>query len=149
MKPTKTWILIADGARARILLNEGPGKGIKPAIDGEFSASIPPSREIVSDRPGSMPAPGGGTRHGFAPRIDWHQFEKHRFAASMAKMLNDAGRRRAFDRLVLVAPPEPLGALRAKLDPAVRMKVTAEIGKDLTSLAPRELAARLGQRLVL
>ena len=149
MKPTKTWILIADGTRARILLNEGPGKGVKPAVPEEFSAPSRPSREIVSDRPGSMPTPGGGTRHGFAPRIDWHQFEKHRFAIAMAKMLNDAGRRRAFDRLVLVAPPEPLGALRAKLDPAVRTKVTAEIGKDLTSLTPRELAARLGQRLVL
>jgi len=26
MKPTRTWIVIANGARARILLNNGPGK---------------------------------------------------------------------------------------------------------------------------
>jgi hypothetical protein len=25
MKPTRTWVLIADGARARILQNDGPG----------------------------------------------------------------------------------------------------------------------------
>src|SRR5262249_34094570 len=29
MKPTRTWILIADGARARILRNDGPGKGVQ------------------------------------------------------------------------------------------------------------------------
>ena len=34
----RTWILIADGARARMLLNEGPGTGLKPATDAEFEA---------------------------------------------------------------------------------------------------------------
>ena len=33
MKPTRTWILIADGARARILENLGPGKGVHEVPD--------------------------------------------------------------------------------------------------------------------
>lgn len=142
MKSTRTWILIADGATARIFLNDGPGRGLTPAVDDDFSTDLPPTREVMADRPGTS-ASGAGPRHGYAPRVDWHQFEKRRFAASMAGVLNAAAHRRAFDRLVLVAPPEPLGALRAHLDPAVRRRVAKEIGKDLTNLTEHELPKRL------
>jgi len=142
MKATRTWILIADGARARVYLNEGPGKGLRPALGEAFAADLPPTREVVSDRPGTA-VPGTGPRHGYAPRVDWHQYEKRRFAAGMAGVLNAAARRNAFERLVLVAPPEPLGALRAKLGPAARRRLVREIGKDLTGLAERDIPAKL------
>ncbi len=142
MKASKTWILIADGARARIFVNDGPGKGLKPAISKEFATEHKPTREVMSDRPGSN-ASGGAVRHGYAPRTDWHQFEKHRFAASMAAVLNKEAKHHAFERLVLVAPPEPLGSLRAKLDSATRGRVVKEIGKDLTNLTEHELPKRL------
>ena len=143
MKATTTWILIADGARARVFLNDGPGKGLKPAIPEELSADLPKTREVISDRPGSKSGPGAGTSHGFAPREDWQQFEKRRFAGGIAKMLNAAARRNAYDRLVLVAPPEPLGALRSKLDSATRGRIIKEIGKDLTGVPPHALPKRL------
>lgn len=142
MKASKTWILIADGARARIFVNDGPGKGLKPAISKEFATENLPTREIISDRPGTN-ASGGAVRHGYAPRVDWHRFEKHRFAASMAAILNKEAKRHAFARLVLVAPPEPLGSLRASLDNATRGCVIKEIGKDLTNLTEHELPKRL------
>jgi protein required for attachment to host cells len=141
MKATTTWILIADGARARVYLNDGPGKGLKPAVPEEFSADLPRTRDVISDRPGIKSGPGAS--HGFAPREDWHQFEKRRFAGSMAKMLNEAAHRNAYDRLVLVAPPEPLGALRAKLDATTRGLVVKEIGKDLTGVPAHDLPKRL------
>jgi protein required for attachment to host cells len=142
VKASKTWILIADGARARIFVNEGPGKGLKPAISKEFATENLPTREVIADRPGSN-ASGGAARHGYAPKVDWHQFEKQRFAASMAAILNKEAKRQAFERLVLVAPPEPLGGLRAKLDSATRGCVVKEIGKDLTNLTEHELPKRL------
>lgn len=142
MKATRTWILIADGSRARIFLNDGPGRGLRPAVGNEFATDLPPTREVVADRPGTA-VPSAGPRHGYAPRVDWHQFEKRRFAAGMAGVLNAAARRRAFDRLVVVAPPEPLGALRAKLEPTVRRRLVKEVGKDLTGVGERELPAKL------
>ena len=33
MKKTRTWILVADGARARIFLSEGWSKGLTPVLD--------------------------------------------------------------------------------------------------------------------
>ncbi len=55
MKQIRTWILIADGARARIVLNTGPGHGIE-AMDGRvFRSDNLPTRDIEADRPGQSP----------------------------------------------------------------------------------------------
>ena len=43
MKPTTTWILIADGARARLFANHGPGKGVE-AVEGADVRCRPPAR---------------------------------------------------------------------------------------------------------
>lgn len=45
--------------------------------------------------------------------------------------------------LILVAPPDSLGALRAELPPAARRRVFAELAKDLARCPPHELADRL------
>lgn len=49
--------------------------------------------------------------------------------------------------LILIAPPDSLGALRAELPPAARRHVFAEVAKDLARCPPRELAERLLQTL--
>ena len=36
MKPTRTWIVIADGSRAHILLNEGADKGLSFVPGSDF-----------------------------------------------------------------------------------------------------------------
>jgi len=139
MKKTVTWILIADGARARILKNEGPGKGLQPAVADEFKQALKPTREIGADRPGRVQESATAERHAIVPRLDWHRFEKERFAKNMAKLLDAAAARNAFDRLILVAPPRTLGDLRAALAPRSRALVTGELGKDLTPLTAAEL----------
>ena len=144
MKAKRTWVLVADGARARILVNEGPGRGLTPALDHEFAASHAPTRDIGVERPGRVhESLGDGTRHAMAPRVDWHDFGKRLFAKSMAEELNKACIAGAFDRLVLVLPPKSLGELRAHLDKKTRARVVAEVAKDLTHVPPRDLSVHL------
>lgn len=144
-----TWILIADGARARILLNEGVGKGLKPAMDQEFEASRAATRDLGSDRPGRTFESADGSRHALAPRADWHQQEKQKFARHMAKVLDAAALRKTFDRLVLVGPPQTLGLLRQALKPGTRRLVSAEVAKDLINIAPGDLPRHLGDAVLL
>ncbi len=47
MKPTTTWILIADGAHARIFSNSGPGKGIAAVKGGLMEGDHRPDDELV------------------------------------------------------------------------------------------------------
>jgi protein required for attachment to host cells len=149
MKKKVTWFLVADGARARILMNDGVGKGLQPAVNGEFSRPLPPTREIGTDRPGRSQPRGVAGRHAFTPHIDWHEFEKEKFGREMARVLDQAAERAAFDRLVLVAPPRALGNLRSALGPKTRSLVHAEIDKDLTNLPVDALPSHLAEVVAL
>lgn len=147
MKPIKTWILIADGARARIVVNDGPGHGIEREPEKEFEGVNAPDRDLVSDKPGRSFDRAGQGRHGMEPRSSPHEHEQRVFHHELALYLSDAAKRGAFDRLVVVAPPKALGNLRAEFSPAVQGKVTAELNKDLTHVPIHDLAAHLGSVL--
>jgi len=148
MKRIKTWILIADGARARIALNDGPGRGVKPGPDKEFEGINAPTRDIVSDRPGrTFDSSGLGGRHSKEPRTDPHEHEQQVFHHRLAAYLDAAAKRGDFDRLVVVAPPKALGNLRSELTDPVRAKLVGELNKDLTHVPIHDLAAHLGSVL--
>jgi len=149
MKAAKTWVVIADGARGRIAVNAGPGKGLKPAFKHEFAASHAPTSDLVSDRPGRYADGGASTSHGVEPRTDRHDYEKSLFVRDIAMAVERGANRRAFERLVLVAPPAILGRLRKALKPRTRNMVAAEVGKDLTHLNLREVPKHLADRISL
>src|SRR6516164_4345310 len=134
MKPTRTWILIADGARGRILQNDGPGKGLQ-ALEGRvWQGDHVATHELMTDRPG---------RSAIEPHSDPHRQLKRNFVHRLADALADGSRDRAYDRLILVAAPSALGDLRAALSPEVAAKVVAEVPKDLTKVPDTAVAEHL------
>ena len=144
MKVRKTWILIADGARARIVESSGHGKGLEPALNYEFAVNHSPARDKVTDKPGRDHG-GGASHHAMESKVNWHNFEKHLFSAAMADVLEKANSKNVFDALVIVAPPKTLGELRSNLKPNVKSKITAELGKDLTHLNLKDLGEHLAE----
>lgn len=150
MKAKTTYILIADGARARILSNRGPGSGLSPVLNHDFAASRAPSRDYGTDKPGRTHRSGvGNSRHAMEPSVDWHVIEKQRFARTIARILDKAAERKEFDRLVLVAPPATLGDLRSSLGKRAEGLVSREMGKDLTHLTLPELTRHLEDVILL
>jgi len=143
MKPPRTWIVVADGARARILLNEGPGKGLAKEPLRTVDARIPPTRDLGSDRPGRAQAAPGTARHAVQPRADWHTFEKEKFARGIARIINRAADRNAFERLVLVAPSKTLGQMRQELGKAAIARLAGEAAKDMTGVSMHDLPKHL------
>jgi protein required for attachment to host cells len=113
------------------------------ALDHEFAAPHAPTRDFVSDRPGTYPDRGALGTHRLAPKTDRHEHEKVLFAADVGAVVNKAAEEKAFDRLIVVAPPEALGNLRAALKEHARALVTAEIAKDLTHVPLHALAEHL------
>ncbi len=147
MKKTITWILIADGARARVFKNEGPGKGVQSALDRDFSSENLASRDLVSDNPGRTFDSAGSGRHAKVPHSDPRRNAKHEFARELAKFLDQENTKNSYDRLIIVAPPQALGDLRSELTEATRKKLSGEINKDLTHLPIGEIADHLGSVL--
>ncbi|MBZ0218358.1 MAG: host attachment protein [Fimbriimonadaceae bacterium] len=140
-----TWVLIADGARARLLVNTGRGTGLKPALDQEFIGDKRQSRELTSDKPGRTFDRGGQGRHSMEPPTDPHRHEQHMFARSLADLFEEKQKHNAFDRLIVVAPPKTLGDLRAEFPKAVADLVSDELNKDLTKIPIHELPDHLSE----
>jgi protein required for attachment to host cells len=143
MKATRTWILIADGARARILENDGPGKGLHEVAGMVFQGDHSSTHEIMSDREGRSHTSVGPGRSAIEAHSDPHRELKKKFAHQLADTLAHGLQQKAYDRLVIVAAPSALGDLRAALSDQVRAKVTGEIAKDLTKTPDREVAGHL------
>jgi len=143
-KSVTTWVLVADGARAKAFVNTGPGDGLAATPDLDLTGSRAQVQDMVSDRGGRQTnVPGGAAHHGLSPRIDPRQTVEKEFMRTVADALAAAAARRAYDRLVVCAAPHALGDLRALMPDAVRTRVIAEVDRDYVHLAPHALVEHL------
>ena len=140
MKPICTWVLIADGARARILSNDGFGHGLAAMEGFQFSSDHSATHDLVSDREGRSFSSHGHGRSAYEPETDPHREFKKRFAHQLADVLAKGRASKAYDRLVLVASPVTLGDLRAAISDHVRACVIGEVAQDLTKLPNDKVA---------
>jgi protein required for attachment to host cells len=127
-----TWILVADGARARIFVNDGTGKEVTELPDRAFTGSRRRSRDLGADRPGRTFDSVGAGRHAKAPPTDPHRYAESEFLRSVMEWLVDQEHSGRFDHLVMIAAPQALGDLRKFLPKALARKVVREIARDLT-----------------
>lgn len=147
VKPQRTWILIADGARARVLVHRGVALGLEPVEGMAMTFDHRRARDIGSDKPGRSFESVGATRHAVSPHTDPERNEEKRFAHEIAERLDKEAERVSFDRLVLVAPPTMLGDLRNALTPRLSALVSATLDKDLTKTPEKKLAQHLAEIL--
>lgn len=143
MKPTRSWILIADGAHARVLEQVGRGAALVEVAGVRRSIVLPRSRDLGDDKPGRAEQMLGGPRSAMEPRTDPHRELKRKLAHEVADMLAGMLAEKAFDKLVIVAPPTTLGDVRAALSAPVRAVVAGEVTADLTKTPDHEVAGHL------
>jgi protein required for attachment to host cells len=120
--PTKkTWIVVADGGHARILLNLHRDEGVTelPLVSADEPKLAAHHRELAA-----------GVQHTptFQPTLE-KRTEDH-FLDVLAETIQTGVGRKEFDQLVLVAPATALGHLRNALSPATRKHVVAELVHD-------------------
>jgi protein required for attachment to host cells len=142
-----TWILVADGARARVFVNEGVGKGVRELSDRAFVGSRLRGREIQSDRPGRTQDRAGHGRHAMEPPTDPQEKAESEFLNDVVAWLTEKGHEGAFDRLVLIAAPRALGEIRQTLPKPLAQKVVGEIAADLTKADAGGIERRVGDVL--
>ncbi len=143
MKPIRTWVLIADGARARILENDGPNRGLR-AVEGlEFQGDHSATHDLVSDREGRSFSSHGHGRSAIDARSDPHRELKTKFAHELPDVLAKGLEQKSYDRLIMVASPVTLGDLRTAISEQVRALVIGEVAQDLTKIPNGEVADHL------
>lgn len=139
MKKTVTWVLIADGAQARVLENTGPGKGLKQVEGLDWAIEPLSAQEIVTDKPGRSHSSVGHGRSAIEPKTDPVAYRETEFVKSLAAMLDRQQQQGKFDRLVIAAAPIALGDIRRAMSAGVKKTVIAELNKDLTNLPTAQL----------
>ena len=132
--PTKTcWIVVADEEKALLLENRGtatsPVLHLVQRID---------SAEVLAahDRSARSRDHSQDTNR---PQ-DYHRMAGGTLAHAVADQLERARVDQAFGQVVLVAPPQVLGALRAALGEPLRAAVLAELPKTLTGHTLAQIA---------
>jgi protein required for attachment to host cells len=132
MSSLRTWYVVADGGRARILTRR-----VKQAMfdtHSEFTSAEIHSRthDLGAERPGRTHESANAVHHAVEPRQDLHQTAKRAFIDHLAGVLNSANRENAFDGLILAAPAHALKDLSHGLDASTKLKVVSQLQKDLT-----------------
>ncbi len=138
-----TWVVVADGARGRLLSVSGKQGPMRERADLVHGETRPHGTLRETDRAGRTFDRSGTGRHAMEPRHDPADIEAEAFAREISERLVAGAREREFDRLVLVAPPRFLGRLREALPEAVARCVEATVDKDYTRLGVDQLTAKL------
>lgn len=138
-----TWIVMADGSRARIVKPREEGAGFDVLFELASPEAHMPTHELGSAPPGRTQESGASAHHAIEPRHDAHEAAKTAFVRRVADQLNRAAADASFDALIVFAPPRCLGELRQALDHGTRGRITAASPKDLTKLPLAELPAHL------
>ena len=131
-KKTRTWILVADSARARVVAWNGPDQAVTQVDGFDLRAPHLKSSDVSSDRPGHIQESAGEVRHAHQPHSDPVRVSEKRFAKRVTAELMEHFEAKAFDRLILVAGPTMLGDLRDEIPKPLQAIVRSELAKDLT-----------------
>ena len=146
MKEPVTWVAVADGSRSKVFRVAGRGR---IEMESETAVPHPPSRDINADRPGRTFDSAGVGRHAKEPPTDPHEKAEADFLHGLAQRLGAAHQTKAFDRLVVIAPPRALGILRTAYPKQLAKAVTKELAHDLTGFETPALEAYLKEHEII
>jgi protein required for attachment to host cells len=119
----KTWIVVADGGHARILLNLHRDEGASelPLVSRHDPHLASHQTELAR-----------GVRHTPEFKPSPERREEGHFLDTLAHTIKTAAARKEFDQLVLVAPATAMGRLRHTLNTQTLSHVVAEVVHDYT-----------------
>ena len=126
-----TRVLVADGARALVLRNDGDGAFPNLRLERSYEQDNPATREQGRDKPGRTNDSLG--RRSAVENTDWHKVAEDRFVQGIADDMAKDLQAGAFTNFILAAPAIALGEFRKASSSALTEATIMEIDKDLTN----------------
>jgi protein required for attachment to host cells len=140
----RTWFLVADGRRARLLSEARRGAQLEEPWSMEIG---PEDMYDEQDRPPRSFDRTGMGRHAMDKGRDLHEQEEEKFLKRVSERVGEAEKQKQFDHLVIAAPPRALGLLRTMLPPNAQARIRAATPKDVLDEDVGRLRARLVELL--
>lgn len=125
------WIVVADGARATVFVNEGTAFEPRLQTVRSYAQDNPKTSEQGDAKPGRS-YESTGNRRSSVEAPDLHQRAEDRFVDSIMVDLAKDAADKAFEHVVIVAPPVALGEMRKAIGPDLEGRVALWVDKDLT-----------------
>jgi len=138
-----TWILVADGSRARLFEQERADDRRLAQLQSWANPALRLRAESLAFRNLGRASKGHTGTVSFEPRTSLKEREHDRFAHELAQHLADGVRGGRCDALVLIASNSMLGAIRQALPAQAAKRVQWSAAVDLTRLDGRELRERI------
>lgn len=142
-----TWVLIADGSRARLFENARRDEPLHQLESFLNADARLPGRQLTTGRLPTVNESMGYSRHSIEPHTTLREKQMAGFAKELADALERGRTARRYDRLILVAPPKFLGALHDCFDKPLRNCVIGELRRDITTLSEPEIHERVARLL--
>jgi protein required for attachment to host cells len=142
-KKIRSWIAIADSAKARVYATSGTGLKLELVHELDSEAARRLTHELTSDRAGRSFSSAGPRRSGMEAPSDPQNIEKHKFVKDLVDYLDAATLDGRFDDLFLVAAPRTLGEIRKLSNGHFGNRLRGELGKDLTNVPEADLPKHL------
>jgi protein required for attachment to host cells len=115
--PTGTWVVVADGAQARLFTNVGTDTQLTLRQDELIGQGD------LAGGPGDMPD----------DLVKLPEIGEAAFARQLAHTINAAALKNRFEHIVLVADPQTLGRMRPLLHKETSARLVGELPKTLTN----------------
>jgi protein required for attachment to host cells len=146
----KTWVLIANSARAHCFERHGVDHALTKLMDFAHPHERLSARIGEGDLTGAAGKGHGRTAHAgtqFEPHTEAHAKERAIFSREIADYINDGVATQRCTSLVLIATSAMLGELRSCLSAASKKLVRSSVVSDLTSYEGPELKSRVEDAL--
>lgn len=148
----KTWILVANAARARVLERRAGDHTLL-----ELADFVCPPKNLIMEATGGDLTGAAGKGHGrtghagtqFEPQIEVKDKARALFARQLADYLNQGVTEQACQALVLIASSPMLGDLKPLLSSAAANVLERAVASDLTRYQHAELKERVERALQL
>lgn len=148
----KTWILIANATRARVLERRATDRALLELADFVY-----PAKNLVDEAAGGDLTGAAGKGHGrtghagtqFEPHIEVKDKARVNFARQLADYLNQGVTEQRCQALMLIASSPMLGDLKPLLSSAAAGMLQQAVASDLTRYQHAELQERVERALQL
>lgn len=140
--PWESWVVVCDGAKALIMQNTGDAQLMNLKVLETLTQPSAPDREIGADKPGRSHAADGFSGSA-VEETNWQDQAEAQFLKQLAERLDELVHEKNARRIVLVAPPKALGALRPALSAVTQAAISAELAKDYTNMPVDEIERHL------
>ncbi len=143
----KTWVVVADSARARLFTASTPKGPLTEFEDLLHPEARSHANDFNNRKPGLSSTRVGHGGHLMGSATAPKDNEAENFARTLASRLENGRNNGEFEQLVLVAAPDFLGLLRKALNGQTTKLISKELNKNLAQRSAEDIRSLLPEFL--